>query len=259
MFAKIGKAASLAMLATVLAGPSAWWAAPARGDEKPKEEPAKAAKEDAKEAAAKPKIAVFRLAGDVTESPADETFSFGGPASVSLKDLVARMKKAGEDPEVKAVVILHEGGTVGTAQIEELRQAMAKVRAAGKEVYAHADSLSMGEYVLPVGRLAAERRADGRPVDHRPLRRGALPARAARQARRPAGLPHLRRLQERRRDLHARRPEPRGRRDAELAARRHLRHLRRADRQGPRRGARQGPRAGSTPARTPPRRRRRPA
>ena len=151
MFAKIGKAASLAMLATVLAGPSAWWVAPARGDEKPKEKPAKAAKEAPKGDAAKPKIAVFRLAGDVTEAPADETFSFGVSASVSLKDLVARMKKAGEDPEVKALVILHEGGTVGRAQVEELRQAMAKVRAGGKEVHANADSLSMPEYVLLSG------------------------------------------------------------------------------------------------------------
>ena len=151
LFAKIGKAASLAMLATVLAGPSAWWVAPARGDDTPKEEPAKAAKEEAKEDAAKPKVAVFRLAGGVTEAPADETFSFGGPASVSLKDLVARIKKAGEDPDVKALVILHEGGTVGRAQVEELRQAMAKVRALGKEVHANADSLSMSEYVLLSG------------------------------------------------------------------------------------------------------------
>ncbi len=151
MFAKFGKAACLVMLATALAGPSAWWVAPARGDEKPKEEPANAAKEAPKGDAAKPKIAVFRLAGDVTEAPADETFSFGGPASVSLKDLVARMKKAGEDPEVKALVILHEGGTVGRAQIEELRQAMAKVRALGKEIHANADSLSMSEYVLLSG------------------------------------------------------------------------------------------------------------
>ena len=104
-----------------------------------------------KPAPPKPKIAVFRLAGDITELPADETFSLGGVSGTSLNDLVARMKKAGDDPDVKAVVILHEAGSIGAAQAEELRQAMAKVRAGGKPIYANADSLSMTEYVLLSG------------------------------------------------------------------------------------------------------------
>src|SRR5690606_11386021 len=47
--------------------------------------------------------------------------------------------------------ILPAGGSVGPAQIEELRQAMARLKDAGKPVYSHADSLSMGEYVLLSG------------------------------------------------------------------------------------------------------------
>jgi protease-4 len=97
------------------------------------------------------RIAVFRLAGPVTESPADDTFALGGPAGVSLKDLVARLKKAADDPAVKAVVLLPEGGSLGLAQAEEVWQAMRRLRAAGKEVYAHADSLTMREYVLLSG------------------------------------------------------------------------------------------------------------
>src|SRR5947208_15670945 len=88
-----------------------------------------------------PRVAVFRLAGPVTESPADDTFSLGGASAVPLKDLVARMKKAADDPAVKAVVLLPEGGSLGLAQTEEVRQAMRRVRSAGKGVYAHADSL----------------------------------------------------------------------------------------------------------------------
>ena len=61
------------------------------------------------------------------------------------------MKKAEEDPNVKAVVFLHEGGSVGAGQAEEVRAAMARLRAAGKEIYAHADSLSTREYVLLSG------------------------------------------------------------------------------------------------------------
>lgn len=101
--------------------------------------------------AAKPVIAVFRLAGAVTESAEDDLFSFGGSATVSLKDLVARMKKAAGDPAVQAVVLLPEGGRIGLAQTEELRQALKQLRAAGKEVYTHADSLSMRDYVLLSG------------------------------------------------------------------------------------------------------------
>jgi protease-4 len=115
--------------------------APAWSVEEPKD-----AKPDAK-----PKVAVFRLMGDLTESPVDETLSLGGAASISLNDLVARMQKAGDDPDVKALVILHEAGSIGSAQAEELRQTMAKVRAGGKPIYANADSLGMSEYVLLSG------------------------------------------------------------------------------------------------------------
>jgi protease-4 len=104
-----------------------------------------------KPAPPKPKIAVFRLAGDLTELPPDETFSFGAVGGISLRDLVERMKKAEDDANVKAVVFLHEGGSVGAGQAEELRDAMARLRAKGKEIYAHADSLSMREYVLLSG------------------------------------------------------------------------------------------------------------
>jgi protease-4 len=109
------------------------------------------ARGDDKATTAKPRIAVFRLAGAVTETPTEDLFSFGSSASVTLKDLVARMKKAADDPAIKAVVILHEDGSIGLAQTEELRQAMERLRSASKKIYAHADSLSMREYVLLSG------------------------------------------------------------------------------------------------------------
>jgi protease-4 len=100
---------------------------------------------------APPVVAVFRIAGEITEAPPDDTFAFGAPTAVSLRDLVSRMKKAGDDAAVKAVVLLFEGGAVGTAQTEELRQVLAKLRSAGKEIYAHSDSLDMSEYALLCG------------------------------------------------------------------------------------------------------------
>jgi protease-4 len=108
-------------------------------------------KEEKKADSGKATIAVFRLTGEVTEAPPDDTLFFASSSAVSLKDLVIRMKKAAESDAVKAVVILDESASIGLAQKEELRQAMAKLRAAGKEVYAHADSLSMGGYALLCG------------------------------------------------------------------------------------------------------------
>ena len=108
-------------------------------------------KEVKKNKNAKPRIAVFRLTSPVTELPDDETFSLTPSASLTLKELVRRMKKAADDAEVKAVVILPEGGSLGLAQTEEVRQAMQQLRKAGKDIYAHADSLSMREYTLLCG------------------------------------------------------------------------------------------------------------
>src|SRR5262249_48903514 len=108
-------------------------------------------KEEKKAKAAPAHVAVFRLAAAVTESPEDDLFAFGGPAPGSLKDLVARLNKAADDPAVKAVVLLPEGGSLGLAQTEEVRQVMKRLRDAGKDVYAHADSLSMRQYALVAG------------------------------------------------------------------------------------------------------------
>lgn len=98
----------------------------------------------------KVKIPVFRLHGEISESPTEEAFPFG-TRKLSFRELVARIKKAADDSSVKALVLLAEGETVGQAQIEELRQAMGQVRNAGKDVYIHSDSFGMREYVLFAG------------------------------------------------------------------------------------------------------------
>ena len=75
---------------------------------------------------------------------------FGKPG-LSLRDVVARMDKAAKDPQVKAVVVLADDAAFGQAQAAELRQAFQKIRTAGKDVYGHADSLGMEQYVLLSG------------------------------------------------------------------------------------------------------------
>src|SRR5581483_1509554 len=84
-------------------------------------EPAAQAKEKEKE---RDVVAVFRLEGHVTEVPAEESFALFGVPGTSLKELVSRLRKAAEDPAVKAVVILPDSVSLGLGQVEELRGAM---------------------------------------------------------------------------------------------------------------------------------------
>ncbi len=102
--------------------------------------------------AAKPVVAVFSLSGGILEAPqGEDLFLFGSPGGETLKDLVARMKKVCTDPQVKGIVLLTGGSGFRLAHVEELRQVVDQIKAAGKEVHAHADSLSTGSYGLMCG------------------------------------------------------------------------------------------------------------
>lgn len=113
--------------------------------------PVAAAADDKPAATPPPKVAVFRLSSTINESGREETLSLGGVSPVSLRVLVSRLDQAVKDPAVKAVALLLDGGSAGAAQIEELRQAMERLKAADKPVFAHADSLQMGQYALAAG------------------------------------------------------------------------------------------------------------
>ena len=108
------------------------------------------AKEKAKDDA-KGVIAVFSLDGPVLETPMQEDFLFLSQRGESLKDLVARMKDARDDKDVKACALLLENAYLNLAQIEEIRQVMDQIKSAGKDVHTHADSLSTGSYALLSG------------------------------------------------------------------------------------------------------------
>lgn len=96
-------------------------------------------------------VPVFRLHGELKERPDEQTFSLDLEPSPALKDLVQRLERAGEDDTVGAVVLTLDDAQPAVPQIEELRQAVGRIRAAGKEVYAHADSLTMSGYALLCG------------------------------------------------------------------------------------------------------------
>jgi len=96
-------------------------------------------------------IAVFTLKGPITEKPTPDDPIFGTIGSESLRSLVSRMDKAAEDDDVEAAVILLQNTSLGYAQLIEIREAMDRIKEAGKPVYAHSDSLQFGGYLLLSG------------------------------------------------------------------------------------------------------------
>jgi len=96
-------------------------------------------------------VVVLRLHGSLLETPTDQSFSFSGEKSLSLKDVVERLAKAGDDDDIKSLVMTADGASLAGPQVEELRQAMAKFCEKGKEIYACADGLTMHSYALLSG------------------------------------------------------------------------------------------------------------
>ena len=115
-----------------------------------------------------------------------------------------RLNKAKDDKNVKAVALLLDESDVTPAQCEELRRAIDGIKSAGKEVYTHIDAvLTTHSLALAAGasRISATPTAiimiSGFNAEY------ALRSRPARCDRREARFPHLREVQERRRDIHA--------------------------------------------------------
>lgn len=105
-----------------------------------------AADEDAKKSTAV--VPVFSLNRAYTEIPMGDDLLFGTSGGESFQQLLSRLRKARDDEDVKAIVVL--GGTtqLGRGQIQEVRRVMDELRQADKPVYVHAESLSMRSYVL---------------------------------------------------------------------------------------------------------------
>ncbi len=95
-----------------------------------------------------PVVAHFHLSGLLRESPVADPFGLMAGEMTSLKDLVRRMDKAGNDSQVKAVILTFDQMDLGTGQVEELRRAIEHLKASGKKVHAYAEDLSTREYSL---------------------------------------------------------------------------------------------------------------
>lgn len=66
----------------------------------------------------------------------------------TLDEILARLKKAADDDKLAGVVLHIDDPSVGYAKVNELRHAVAKIRAKGKTVYAWLESGMTADYLL---------------------------------------------------------------------------------------------------------------
>ena len=95
---------------------------------------------------------VLDLDGTIVEQPAEAEFNFGGgdePREFRLRDLVRAIDAAKDDTRVKAVVLDLDGFAGGyPAAVNEVAEALGRVRASGKPVLAFATGYSDSGYRL---------------------------------------------------------------------------------------------------------------
>jgi protease IV len=124
-------------------------AKPAEKASKSSDEKAKAAakKSEAKKPAEKKATVVrFTLRGEYREGPAP--MGLFGDVQTSLATAVERMDQAAADKNVSAVWLRIENVAIGRGKLQEFRAAVARLRKAGKPVYAELTSADSAEYLL---------------------------------------------------------------------------------------------------------------
>jgi len=118
--------------------------------EKPQAAPSKKEKSNAAKtktpAAQKPIVVKLTIEGDYPEGPAAP--GAFAEAKLSLATLVQRLDAAAADRNVRAVWLKIEDLAVGRGKLHELRAAVARVRKAGKPVYAELTTADTRAYLL---------------------------------------------------------------------------------------------------------------
>jgi protease-4 len=94
-----------------------------------------------------PLVAHIRLSGDLDESPVSAESLFGAPPE-NLKSKLDRIRKAAKDTKVKALYLDVGEVGVGFGKLNELKTAVAEVRAAGKKVFAYCEDPGTKPYLL---------------------------------------------------------------------------------------------------------------
>jgi protease IV len=95
------------------------------------------------------KIAFFDLSDGISEKPADFSL-FANQQSDTLRTTIDRLKQAGEDKDIRAVLVVLGDGQIGLAQAQEIRDTLAEI-GKSKKVYVYADGYDTVGYTLASG------------------------------------------------------------------------------------------------------------
>ncbi len=93
-------------------------------------------------------IAVFQISGTLREAPPAFDLGFAEENRPTLYELVEKLRKAGKDERVKAIVLTFDDPEIGLGQIQELREAIRALRGSDKDVYSWIEQAGMGLYLL---------------------------------------------------------------------------------------------------------------
>ena len=103
-------------------------------------------------AADKPVIAVYDLEGVLSEGGQQQAsllgFSMSSGRPLTHFDLVRSLRQAGEDAQVKGVVLEVDQASLGVAQLQEIRRRLLAIRDAGKDVWIYTDGLTLRTALL---------------------------------------------------------------------------------------------------------------
>jgi protease-4 len=118
-------------------------------------------------------VLVQVLDGAIPEYPPQGDLPFPGRGGPSHIEIMENLEKARHDERIKAVVLRLGAPRMGMARLDELRERIAQLQAAGKPVWAHTDWLSRGTlyigsacdslFVMPGGYVSLRGFAAGRP------------------------------------------------------------------------------------------------
>jgi len=111
--------------------------------------PAAARSADGEKSAEKVKkvtLASIALGADYPEGTAP--VGLFGEAKPHLRELLRRLEKAANDDKISGVVLRLREPDIGLAKVGELRSAVARIRKAGKKVYADVHSTSTKDYLV---------------------------------------------------------------------------------------------------------------
>ncbi len=95
-----------------------------------------------------PKIAVFSLRSPLVEAPRGMVLTLTDEDRGTLRELLTRFGKARKDKAISGVALLLDRPSLGWAQVQDIRAAIAGLREGGKEVHCHLSSGGPGSFMV---------------------------------------------------------------------------------------------------------------